>query len=469
MAATVPELESATQGFSHFFNDDLEQARNVLNEGTTPFHLLGLGVVTFMQAALGMEDNVLPQATEALAKAEASAKAAHKAAKSLTPYGQFPAGIEWEILHADAVLLHGLTLALSESYMGYLQCMYSLNNSHGKFNKIFKTVFPNGLDAYPTPATSRNASSTNLRSSLAAPSTGRSLFGRWASPSSTSLATPEVSGDSQPQGPLDELVVSGAAFGFGLFNLVFSLLPGSVKRVVGLFGFQSDRQLGLRALAVAAKGKDVHSNFAALVLMTYQGVVLLMSGYQADESHILKQYGAMLDSVESRFPNGSLWLLNRAKLARYTGNAAKAISILQSGLGPERPVRFIQADTMLVFELAWILLAERQYEQSAETFLKLLTLNTWSHATYTFMAAGCYIAMNTPDARQKARALLDTVPTDVEAWHARPRRFDRPVSNTAAAQHATGSNPTKTQLELLSRASASSLSGSYEIVCSHQK
>ena len=29
--------------------------------------------------------------------------------------------------------------------------------------------------------------------------------------------------------------------------------------------------------------------------MTYYGVILLMAGYQADETHILKQYHAMID------------------------------------------------------------------------------------------------------------------------------------------------------------------------------
>ena len=33
----------------------------------------------------------------------------------------------------------------------------------------------------------------------------------------------------------------------------------------------------------------------SLVLMTYYGVVLLLSGYQADEQHILKQYRAIID------------------------------------------------------------------------------------------------------------------------------------------------------------------------------
>lgn len=59
---------------------------------------------------------------------------------------RFPQGLEWEILNADAVALLGMTHALSESYMGYLQCMYALNSAHSKFSKLYKTVFPNGLD-----------------------------------------------------------------------------------------------------------------------------------------------------------------------------------------------------------------------------------------------------------------------------------------------------------------------------------
>jgi hypothetical protein len=31
-----------------------------------------------------------------------------------------------------------------------------------------------------------------------------------------------------------------------------------------------------------------------LVLMTYHGVVLLLSGYQADEAHMIKQYKAIV-------------------------------------------------------------------------------------------------------------------------------------------------------------------------------
>jgi len=72
-------------------------------------------------------------------------------------------------------------------------------------------------------------------------------------------------------------------------------------------------------------------------------------------------------------------------LARYQNNPTQAISILQSGLRPDKPIKFIQADALLVFELAWVLLAERRYEESAVAFLRMTQINTWSHPTYTYL------------------------------------------------------------------------------------
>ena len=47
------------------------------------------------------------------------------------------------------------------------------------------------------------------------------------------------------------------------------------------------------------------------------------------------------------------------------------------GLNPDRPIHFRQADAMLVFEVAWIFLAERRYEESANMFLRMQELNHW--------------------------------------------------------------------------------------------
>ncbi|KAF9449736.1 hypothetical protein P691DRAFT_774496 [Macrolepiota fuliginosa MF-IS2] len=428
-------LNDANKGFSQLFENDIAGARNTFSGSDDPFHLLGLGVCSFLQAALGMEAHVIEEANRCLTLSEAGTRRFTKTKKHIDNH-RFHPGVEWEILNADAVVLLGLIHALSESYMGYLQCLYALNSAHSKFTKLYKSVFPHGIDVYlPSPegvvshnpstasfagsvsysSTSSAASSTSTLPAVADPEPQlvpkRSFFSRFTYNTSTPALTaahhrPHIH-PSKPDGPVDDLIISGTAFGYGLFNLVFSLLPKRVQSVVGFFGFKHDRKLALKALAVAAARNDTHSVFAGLVLMTYHGVVLLLSGYQADEPRIVKEYQVLVDRIFERFPNGALWVLNKAKILRMTHDPEAAIKVLQDGLKPDRPFSFAQADSLLVFELAWTLLGQRRYQEAADMFIRVTELNTWSHATYYFIAAGCHWSLGNHD---RAQQLFDAIP-----------------------------------------------------------
>ncbi|KAI5986667.1 outer membrane protein Iml2/Tetratricopeptide repeat protein 39 [Pisolithus albus] len=419
---TEEMLRLATQGFDLLFANDLEAAVEVFGtegQDNSPFHLMGLGICAFLKAALGMEPELMEDAVKCLTLAEQGARKHMKLAKSSTPCHRFRSGIEWEVLHTDTVVLLGLTHALSESYKGYLQCLYELNSAHSKFNKLFKTLYPNGLDAYatpsqPTPVASRRPSEGSLQYAKTTTATSvrtSGFFSRWTGLGALATPTPILGTITHPAyGPVEELVLSGAAFGYGLFNLVLSLLPAKIRNVVGFLGYSHDRQLALKALAVSAARTDVHAVFAGLVLMTYYGVLLLASGYQADEKHIIDQYRGIVRRISRRYPKGSLWILN--KVQRMIGDPQGAIVTLQEGLQSDRQRSFPQADALLAFELAWTLFQCRQYEQSAQVFMDVAKMNNWpcvicrSHATYYFLAAGCYISIGQSD---KAQSLLDAL------------------------------------------------------------
>lgn len=79
--------------------------------------------------------------------------------------------------------------------------------------------------------------------------------------------------------------------------------------------------------------------------------------------------------------------------------------------------------SQLVFELAWTLLGQRRYQDAADMFLRITELNTWcvtnrpvsfhlifsrrSHATYYFIAAGCYWSLGN---HEKSQQLFDAIP-----------------------------------------------------------
>ena len=81
------------------------------------------------------------------------------------------------------------------------------------------------------------------------------------------------------------------------------------------------------------------------------------------------------------------------------------------------------------FELAWTLLSQRRYRESAEWFLKVAELNSWwvfqaynltvfqisghlrSHGTYHYIAASCYLSAGDTE---KAQKLFEEIPKLLE-------------------------------------------------------
>lgn len=52
---TATQLVSATKGFDYLFSNDIAPAKELFSKEDTPFHLLGLGVCAFLEAALSLE------------------------------------------------------------------------------------------------------------------------------------------------------------------------------------------------------------------------------------------------------------------------------------------------------------------------------------------------------------------------------------------------------------------------------
>ena len=52
---TSANYHDAAKGFDHLFANDLQKARDVFEAGGSSFHMIGMGICAFLEAALGME------------------------------------------------------------------------------------------------------------------------------------------------------------------------------------------------------------------------------------------------------------------------------------------------------------------------------------------------------------------------------------------------------------------------------
>lgn len=99
------QIVAAEEGIHKLLNDDLAGAKAVLEaQKDSPYALAGLGICSFLTAAIGMEDDRLSASMETLGQAERAAKKNKASAVEVDP-GQWwtQPGLEYEILVADVV------------------------------------------------------------------------------------------------------------------------------------------------------------------------------------------------------------------------------------------------------------------------------------------------------------------------------------------------------------------------------
>lgn len=334
-------------------------------------------------------------------------------------------------------------------------------------------------------AASAPVSAPGSEASSRAPSVRGGVYRRSSSSSSSSDTPPsrpslddapaESSSSSSAVRPLwadDKLatfVISGTAFGNGLFQLIFSMLPTKLRKLIGWLGFGSaaasgegDRASALALLSLSAEtSDDVHASFSALVLVTYFNLLLLMAGWQADRAGLLARVERVLGKVQRRYPNGTLWLLNRAKVARMRGETLGAIDQLKLTLDRDEHSgggeSFKQADALVVFEvrpllivaacallvhshgalssssssslaqLGWCELSAARYRDAGARFERMRDMNNWSHATYVWLALGCLISARHADSTATATTVVaDDKAEDESAKQTRTRaQIDR--------------------------------------------
>ncbi|KAI9348420.1 hypothetical protein BD770DRAFT_349542 [Pilaira anomala] len=209
---------------------------------------------------------------------------------------------------------------------------------------------------------------------------------------------------------LDDHFTSGVSLGVGLFNILISLLPSSVMKVVEFIGFTSDRAYGMELLEAVGGWEEydglpldqlppdqeanegLRRQFCDMVLMLYHIILsklIPLSDVNENLSDRVLAYNLKI------YPDGVFFLYfsGRQLIARRELGAAK--KQYQKAIDIQKDWKQLQH--MCYWELGLINLLQQNWKGSLDCYSTLYKESNWSKAVYTYLQATSLFVLSIDD------------------------------------------------------------------------
>lgn len=205
---------------------------------------------------------------------------------------------------------------------------------------------------------------------------------------------------------------SGVRLGAGSFNLLISLLPQRILKLLEFIGFSGSRAVGLRELE---KGYQLENSvrrvLCALVLLAYNLIVVYV--FSNGEGN-LTQASAILDEQLKVNPNGVWFLFFKGRLELVQANIDEAIewynkSVRSQDIWP-------QFHHICYWELMWAHGMKMDWQSASDYARRLFEESRWSKCIYAYVQAA-FICMQQNDGslsdaeRLRLASLMKDVPS----------------------------------------------------------
>ncbi|CAN6675005.1 IML2-like protein SCY_3392 [Trichomonascus vanleenenianus] len=477
-------LEHGLRAMDLVMDDRPAQAEEVLKESrASTYSKLATGVVHFLEATIGFEADAIRQAVDSLYEAEQSSiKDRARAQKHQVKTSSYPPGTEYAITLAESHLMGAISLFLSESVIDSAKALYKLRKAYqvlDEVNKLTKQhrrqALGHGGSTASSLALQMSQTSLGSKSSKAADAQSTRSSSGSSSTSSTKLeggkvaettkelyrarfhrversanhstevliakseslyAEETVISSSAGHASVDEFIESGVDAMFGILQLVISIIPPTLGKVLSIVGFRGDKEQGLTMMWNATKYRNIHSSIALLALLQFYDGPTQFSDIELPEEDptekpdtveprtqkTLKETKERLKdtlmAAREHYPHGALWQLQEGRMvAASTGDLERAVEIMDDT--SSGPIQMKQVEGLMLFDKTIMIVILHGFERAAEHFIELIDLNTWSHALYMYLAGVCYVELYRQNKggdkeehyKQKAQECLEKAPS----------------------------------------------------------
>uniref|UniRef100_A0A8C6PIA2 Tetratricopeptide repeat protein 39B n=1 Tax=Nothobranchius furzeri TaxID=105023 RepID=A0A8C6PIA2_NOTFU len=185
----------------------------------------------------------------------------------------------------------------------------------------------------------------------------------------------------------------GVKLGIGSFNLMLSLLPQRILRLLEFIGFSGNRSFGLSQLREGAANQSLRSILCVLTLLFYHTFVSLILG--TGEGNLVEAE-ALLEPYQEKYPKGSIILFYSARIAR--ARYEECISSQQE---------WKQIHHLCYWELMWTHTFQQEWPQAYQYADLLCKESRWSKAIYVYQKAAILSMMPEEEVKKTGEDIME--------------------------------------------------------------
>ncbi|GMM27798.1 hypothetical protein DAMA08_005140 [Martiniozyma asiatica (nom. inval.)] len=484
------QLENALKAMDYVLDDRATEAFKLLKgHENVAISQLAYGVVLFLEATFGFETETMKKASEALSAAENLTwkEKSYFEKNKINTSSIYPPGTEFAVAYAESNLLNALLMLLSENFMEGAKALLKLRRAYQTLDSISKNLHTPHNASSASLADLENYSQVSLNGSdssslnfvdvplplseqlnkdkscidklekiyqMRKSRIGGSHIGNppVASSLRSSLGFDKNNSKDEIQemkfgnpdvSSVDEYIHSGVNLCFGILQVVLSLIPPAIGKVLSVVGFKGSREAGLQMVWNAAQERNIHGGIGLLALLVFYDGPFQFTDVDFDvpsakeleqnnnKSNVeiktfndgtasLQKLKTNTELIEEKinlermatlgqgqptllhpgeklvnvllharalFPHSNLWLLQESRMLASRGRLDEAVEMMDTS----EPSQMRQVDAMLGYDRSMILVFMHHFDRAAKDFLNLCKINTYSHALYTWLSAACYL------------------------------------------------------------------------------
>uniref|UniRef100_A0AAY4AV61 Tetratricopeptide repeat protein 39B n=1 Tax=Denticeps clupeoides TaxID=299321 RepID=A0AAY4AV61_9TELE len=194
----------------------------------------------------------------------------------------------------------------------------------------------------------------------------------------------------------------GVHMGIGSFNLMLSLLPSKVLRLLEFIGFSGNRELGLSYLRQGAASSNLRAILSTITLLMYHLYVTVILG-SGDGN--LAEAELLLDPYIKLFPNGCLMIFYTARIAALKGDFELSQQMFLECITAQQ--EWHQIHHLCYWELMWSYCFLQDWKEAYRYADLLSKESKWSQAIYVFQKASVLCMMSEEEQKDTGENVIE--------------------------------------------------------------